>query len=189
MTKEETLKKLNELFENKKSRNFINHLVREYFPIEKISRVENTPDTKNFSCAITNVTLVSINDVLNNVDNESQQRVLDFLDKSLSESKDKPELRLEDGREMCVRGKDTNTFISVSSYVVFHEWVLEKFLKGDKHMSWLLKDVKKTRYIKDVIVSKNGRQVEHNKPKSKGATFTLGDLGVLQELKNRMKNG
>jgi len=99
---------------------------------------------------------------------------LDFLDKSLSESKDKPELRLEDGREMCVRGKDTNTFISVSSYVVFHEWVLEKFLKGDKHMSWLLKDVKKTRYIK---------------PKSKGATFTLGDLGVLQELKNRMKNG
>jgi len=187
MTKEETLKKLNELFDNKKSRNFINHLVREYFPIEKVSRVVNTPDTKNFKCAISTVTLVSINDVLNNVDNESQQRILDFLDKSLSDSKEKPELTLEDGREMCVRGKKTDTFMSIYTFVVFHEWVLEKFLKGDKHISWLLKDVRKTRYIKDVKVSKNGSQVEHNKPKSKGATFTLGDLGVLQELKKKMK--
>lgn len=187
MTKEETLKKLNELFDNKKSRNFINHLVREYFPIEKVSRVVNTPDTKNFKCAISTVTLVSINDVLNNVDNESQQRVLDYLDKSLSDSKEKPELRLEDGREMCVRGKNTDTFMSVDSFVVFHEWVLEKFLKGDKHISWLLKDVRRSKYVKDVRVSKNGRQVEQITPKSKGTTFTLGDLGILQELKKKMK--
>lgn len=188
MGKEQIINKLDELYKESKSRNFINHLVRAYFPKEKIKQVTNTPSDKNFKCALSSVTLIALNDAMSNIDNESQQRVIEYLDNSLSKSIEVTELKFEDGRELSVRGTESNTFMSVDAYCVFHDWVLGKFLNGDKHISWLLKDVNKRDYIN------NGKSGKVNKPKRteskpKRATYTLGDMGVLQELYKKLNNG
>ena len=89
---------------------------------------------------------------------------------------------LLDGRVLGFSGTKTDTFMCMDTYINFHEWVVKKFLGGDKHMSWLLKDVNKSNYFKDKG-GKGNHRGRNNRVKK--ATYTLGDLGVLQELKKK----
>lgn len=189
MTKEEVHKKLDELFSNNKSRNFMNHLIRSYFPMKKVNKVQKNPGTNVFKCAISDTLLVAIDDVLNNVDEESKGKVNTYLAASMEPpKKDADTITLEDGKKFAVGGEKTNTFISIEDYMFFHEWVVGKFLGGDKHISWLLKGVRKSDYFKgDGKSNHKGGSRKDSTPK--GATYTLGDLGVLQELKKKMGNG
>jgi len=51
MNREDIFKKLDEIYENKKARNFLNHLVRAYFPNDKVEKVFVKPKGK-FNCVI-----------------------------------------------------------------------------------------------------------------------------------------
>lgn len=179
MTKEETYKKLDELYSNNKSKNFVNHLVRSYFPVENVSRVLDKPKG-SFVCVLSNVKLISINEALSGAeDKDSVKKHLDAVVNPESKAEIIP-IKLPDTRLLGVTGSETDTFMCTELFAQFYSWVLGKFLKGDKHISWLLKDVNKRQFT-------GGGKSNGRKNTVKGATYTLGDLGVLQALKKTLK--
>jgi hypothetical protein len=193
MGKESILKALDEIFENKKARNFLNHLVRSYFPDDKVEKIFIKPKSK-FKCVITNTKLVSVNDILNGVDDENtKNEFFEYLHQMFDTDLEVNESikNLVNGRHMAVQGSKTNTYMSSQTYIVFYDWVLTKFITGDKHITWLLKGLNKEDFMEraESLTDDEVKKVLSKKKKKEGgnrATFTLGNLSALQELKNKM---
>jgi hypothetical protein len=61
MKNEQIISSLDAMLENDKAKNFLNHMVRSYFPISKITRVREVPETP-FKCALTRKELVVHNE-------------------------------------------------------------------------------------------------------------------------------
>jgi len=180
MTKEQLEKKLDKLFSNKNYNNFLNHLIRSYFPNSNVSKVTKQPKEGNFVCSLSGVNLLSIDGVVSSTEGEIiESQINEYLNTILNskgEIKDKD--IIPNDKYLGISGKDTNTFISTKSYIIFHNWILSKFLKNDKRIIWLLKNVSKNDY----------KSKKPTKTKKSNATFKLGDLSVLQELKKKMDN-
>jgi hypothetical protein len=96
------------------------------------------------------------------------------------------------GKHIAIQGEKTDTFMSLECYLVFYDWVITKFLKGDKHISWLMGNVSRSKFTKsgrsinDEGVQKAIRR-QDKKDMGNRATYSLGDLSALQELKNKME--
>jgi hypothetical protein len=182
MEKQEVFKKLDGIFENKKARGFLNHLIKSYVPHNKVEKVFVTPKGK-FNCVLTNKKLISVNHILNGVKEESfKNDFFEYLHNMLKPEAEAvpPVQKLIGKREMGVQGKDTDTFMSVKVYVHFYDWVMSKYLSGDKHINWLLRGV-------NGLKSNNQSKVSKKSDNMGGrATYTLGDLEALQKLKAKM---
>ena len=61
MTNEQIISSLDAMLEDNKAKNFLNHMVRSYFPISKITRVTSVPEGP-FKCALTRKELVVHNE-------------------------------------------------------------------------------------------------------------------------------
>lgn len=192
MNREDIFKKLDEIYENKKARNFLNHLVRAYFPDDKVEKVFVRPKGK-FNCVITNDKLVSVNNILEGVQTEEfKNDFFQYMHNMFNPNveAEAPIVKLMDGKHLAVQGSNTTTYMSSQTYVVFYDWVLSRFMKGDKHIGWLLKGINKGTFfdraegIEDKEVQKI---VSKKRNKEEGrATFALGDLSALQELKEKL---
>ena len=193
MNREDIFKKLDEIYENKKARNFLNHLVRAYFPNDNVEKVFVKPKSK-FNCVITNDKLVSVNNILEGVHSEEfKNDFFEYMHNMFNPNVEAkaPIIKLMDGKDLAVQGSKTTTYMSSQTYVVFYDWVLTKFMKGDKHIGWLLKGINKNMFFdraenledKEVknILNKKRKEVEGR------ATFALGDLSALQELKTKLE--
>ena len=195
MDKENIFKKLDEIFENKKARSFLNHLVRSYFPNDKVEKVFVKPKG-SFKCVIGRDKLVSVNQILVGVKEESfKNDFFEYMHNMFNPNVEAelPIKKLMDGRHLAVQGKNTDTFMSAQNYVVFYDWVLTKFMKGDKHIAWLLKDIKKSQFtdraesLEDPEVQKILKK-KRKKEEGNRATYSLGDMSALQALKDKMEN-
>lgn len=195
MSKEDIIKLLDETFENKKARSFINHLVRSYVPNNKVDKVFIKPKS-GFKCVLTNEKLVSVNELLDGVKtDELKDDVFKYLHVMLNPelTVDTPVEKLINGRKIAIQGEKTDTFMSLETYLVFYDWVVTKFMTGDKHISWLMGDVNRKKFLKRAgnidnpevqkAVKKQGREDMGNR-----ATFSLGDNSALQALKDKMEN-
>lgn len=195
MSNEKFYKKLDELFDDAKSKNFINHLVRSYLPVSKTEQVWDTPKGK-FRCVITNAPLISVEEALKGV--ESEQFRTDFMEhlKSWSNEENRvesPMKKMLKGRVLGFTGDNTNTYMSQEGFHIFYDWVVTKMLKGDKHINWLLNTIDRQDFITraeavadDVETKKAVERLKKSSNEGR-ATMKLGDLGVLQQLKEKME--
>ncbi len=195
MSREDIFRKLDEIYEDKKARNFLNHLVRSYFPNNKVEKVFVKPKG-SFKCVLTRDKLVSVNQILSGVKEESfKNDFFEYMHNMFNPNvqADTPIKKLMDGRHLGVQGKNTDTFMSSQTYIIFYDWVLTKFMKGDKHIAWLLKDINKNQFIDRAegleddevkkIIKKKRKKEDGNR-----ATYSLGDFSALQALKDKMEN-
>jgi len=185
---------LDELYTNKKSRNFVNHLIRAYFPIGNVQKVWEGPK-RGFICALTNKPLISANDLINNVSNEENRK--DFLDYLYAELNDEnhniqhPIEKAMGGKELALVGKETSTYLSHPAYREFYNWLVNKLLSGDKHINWLIKNMRSESMVNSINIedqSEDVKKVVKRLKKSVKPTkkATLGDLDILQKLKAKM---
>jgi hypothetical protein len=192
MTSEEIKEKLDELYADKKARNFFNHLVRAYFPVDKVEKVFNKPKGP-FNCVLTKEKLISTSEILVGIntkefEDDFHQHLKSMFDET--SNVEHPMTKLIGGRKMGVTAKDTNTNMAYSTFQVFYNWVVTKMLTGDKHINWLLKDITRSSLmerastIEDPKLQKKVKTIKKSQPKQ--ATYTLGDLGALQELKKKL---
>lgn len=190
MTSEQIINKLDDIFENKKARNFLNHLVRAYFPNNNVEKIFNKPK-EGFNCVITNTKLSSVNQVIGDLkDEEIKDEFFKYLHIMLNSNAKMVDSvqKLIGDEELAIQGKNTNTFMSVKTYIVFYDWVLGKFMNGDKHICWLLKGVNRNDVITKTKNSNGNARGVGNKVDYNGrATYSLGDLSALQDLKNKLK--
>lgn len=194
MSREDIFKQLDEIYDNKKARNFLNHLVRAYFPNDKVEKVFIKPKG-NFKCVVTKDKLVSVNHILNGVESEEfKNDFFQYMHNMFNPNvqAEAPIVKLMDGKHLAVQGSNTTTYMSSQTYVVFYDWVLTRFMKGDKHIAWLLKDINKDKFVDraESLEDEEVQKIIKKKRKKEGgnrATFALGDLAALQELKNKME--
>ena len=102
-------------------------------------------------------------------------------------------MNLKKGKDIAIQGTNTDTFMSLETYKVFYDWVITKFLSGDKQISWLMGNIDKTQFsgsIKGINNPTRQKAVNKRDKKDMGnrATYSLGDISALQELKNKMEN-
>jgi hypothetical protein len=194
MTTTEINTKLEELYADKKARNFFNHLVRGYFPVNKVEKVFTKPRGP-FKCVITNEVLISTSEILAGIhtkefEDDFQGHLKTMFDATTSA--EHPMTKLIGDRKMAVSTEDTNTHMAFSTFQVFYDFIVTKMLMGDKHINWLLKDITRDSFmgraetIQNPLLQKKVKNVK--KTQTKNATFTLGDAGgALQALKAKME--
>ncbi len=193
MTSEQISKKLDELYADKKARNFFNHLVRAYFPVSKVEKVFNKPRGP-FKCVLSNENLISTSEVLAGI--YSDEYKTDFMNhlKTMfdNSSAEHPIAKLIGDRKMAVSSNDTTTHMAYSTFQTFYDWVVTKMLMGDNHINWLLKDITRSDFMSRAETIQNPelqKKVSNAKKNDvKMASYTLGDAGgALQALKEKME--
>lgn len=194
MTSEQINKKLDDLYADKKARNFFNHLVRAYFPVNKVEKIFSKPRGP-FKCVLTNENLISTSELLAGINTKEFQDDFHTHLKTMfdaSTSAEHPMTKLIGERKMGVSTKDTTTNMAFSTFQLFYDWVVTKMLMGDKHINWLLKDITRNDFmdraetINNPILQKKVKNVK--KTQVKQATYTLGDFDALRALKAKMEN-
>lgn len=190
MTNNKIHKKLDQLFENPKSKNFINHLVRSYLPSDKV-KVVNKALTDKDRCAITKSKLIGKDEVVAGIESkELDEELLVGLKHLFNEGtqENNPMRKSINGKQLAVKGKNTDTYLSYRAYQEFYSWVVKKMLDGDKHINWLLNGVDRDSLLERAEhVADDVETISTvDKMKNSGrATTSLGDFEVLQKLKEQ----
>lgn len=199
MNKQEIFVKLDGMLADNKKRNFLNHLVRSYVPISKAEKVFDRPKGQ-FVCVLTGDKLFSLQDILEGTRTEKFKKDLfESFKLALDDSTPSvtPIKKLIGDRKLAVTGEKTTTFMSIDAYQEFFDWVITKSLKGDKHINWLLGDIRREDFLeraKQIGDETIQTKVKKLEPKSKRATYSLGDasealLKLKEQLeKNEIKN-
>lgn len=195
MTTEEIHSSLDKMLENPKAKNFLNHLVRAYMPISNVDKVMDKPEGE-FKCALSKDDLISVQEILEGIQTEQfKSDLMKSMKTMFDENADKTTAmaKLIGEKKLGVTGKGTTTYMSVPVAQEFFNWVITKSLKGDKHINWLLGNIRRESFVKraqnitDDKVQSTVKKLE--KKADRTATFTLGDTnGVLAQLKAKMEN-
>ena len=194
MTTEEIHSSLDKMLENPKAKNFLNHLVRAYMPISNVEKVIDKPEGE-FKCALSKDDLISVNEILEGIQTEEfKNDLMKSMKTMFDDNADKTTTmaKLIGEKKLGVTGKGTTTFMSVPVAQEFFNWVITKSLKGDKHINWLLGNIRRESFVKraknitDDKVQSTVSKLE--KKADRTATFTLGDAnGMLAQLKAKME--
>ena len=177
MTQKEIHEHLNEMLSNQKTKNFLGHLIKAYFPYSNVDKVWDKPKDK-IKCVVTKQELISVQEIKDGMQTEEfKVQFMDSLKNMFDENKDKttPIKDLLDGKLLAFTGKDTNTYMSLNVLEEFHSWILTKILNGDKDVIWHTKSSNK---------KPNPKPKEE--PKSQNA-FTLGELDSFKKLYEKFK--
>lgn len=195
MTTEEIHSSLDKMLDNPKAKNFLNHLVRAYMPISNVEKVMDKPEG-DFKCAISKDDLISVQEILEGIQTEEfKNDLMTSMKTMFDDNADKTTAmaKLIGEKKLGVTGKNTTTYMSVPVAQEFFNWVITKSLKGDKHINWLLGNIRRESFVKraknitDDKVQSTVSKIE--KKADRTATFTLGDAnGVLAQLKAKMEN-
>lgn len=183
MSEEEIYNLLDKMLLENKSKNFLNHLIYSYIPVYKVERIWERP-TGNFKCALTGDELIAIDEIMKGINSEEfKDEFMIKLKKDLIGDKDStnPILKLVGDKKVGVTGKNTTTFMSQPSFNVFHKWVIDKTLTGNKHINWLIKSL-----IKDDEKPKKPI-IKNDNFKNKKASFNIGESNeVLLKIKEKL---
>lgn len=194
MTVEEIHSSLDKMLENPKSKNFLNHLVRSYIPVSKIEKVWDKPEGE-FKCAISKDDLFSVQDIFEGIQTEEfKNDLMKSMKTMFDENADKttPMAKLIGDKKLGVTGKGTTTYMSLPVAQEFFNWVITKSLKDDKHINWLLGNIRRESFVgraKNINDDKVQSTISKLEKKAdRTATFTLGDAnGALAQLKAKME--
>lgn len=194
MTTKEIHESLDAMLSNAKTKNFLNHLVRAYFPITNVDKVWDKPKGP-FKCVLTKETLFSSQDILEGIKTEEfKNDFISNIKNVFTENFDTshPLVKLIGDRKMGVTGTDTTTYMSYTAMQEFYNWVLTKSLKGDKHINWLLSSVRRSTII-DMAqniddADAQSRVKKAKKQETSASSFTLGELDAFKKLKEKFND-
>ena len=184
------MNKIEDLYQNKKSQNFVLHLIRAYLPEYKIKKVENFDDNKKHKCSVCGHPLFSINEFLS-VLNDRDKLMEDFLN-TLKKEINGEELKREDhfivkaldNAVQGYQGTKTDTYLCMDCLKNLLDFSMNKVLMGDKKVNYTVNDMNP---ITNPFIHKKPKSKTFHKNETKKST--LGDLESLKELKKKMENG
>ncbi len=194
MTKQEINDSLDAMLANPKSRNFINHLVRAYFPITNVEKVWDKPSGP-MKCVLTKYDLVSVEEILAGMETEQfKQDFKNSLKGMLDENAPKinPIKNLVGDKVLGFTGTNTTTFMCQEALQAFYDWVITKGLMNDKHINWLLGSIRRSTLIPRAETIDNAEVQEKvqkiKKQETKGTTYSLGEVDAFKKLREKFKD-
>jgi len=194
------MNKIQELYENEKSRGFVNHLIRSYLPIHKIEKVWDWEKNQTHACNVCGQKLVSIGELFNVTQTEQfKQDFIEGIKKDLNgESKtrdDNPYIRaLGKDKVQGFTAEKTDTCMCMQCCQDLLDLTQTGMLMGDKNLVYQVKQMQRDEVFKhfddspaiDDEAKKEVKEIKKRVDKDRKIT-TLGDLQVLQDLKKKME--
>jgi hypothetical protein len=194
MTKEKIIEKIEKLYQDKKSKSFVIHLVRSYSPFEKIQKVWDSKAAMR--CCITNTPLCSIQDVWEITNSEGMdKKIVDHMSASFSgENPVHPIKEALKGRVLAYTGENTKTYMCLEAAQGFMTWLQNKILLDDKNISWVIKSMRTQetiKHIREKMPDENDQKIidmlEKKTKHPQRATYSLGETLELKMLQEKLK--
>ena len=195
--------KIQELYDDPKSKGFITHLIRAYLPLYKSTKVWEFKKNQRPFCNVCNHELIGLGEVLGGMyvlDKEEMQGdfakyIRDGLNGEKVDLKDNPMLKHLKGRILAWTGEKTDTCLCLECIQDLIKVFQFAILDGNKHMVWLSNQMQRDQVFNVFSESTNLNEEEKDQvkdikkkvDKDKKIT-TFGDLEVLQKLKKKMEN-
>jgi hypothetical protein len=198
MSEEKTA--IQKLYEDPKSKNFVNHLIRAYLPISKPTKVWVFEDKKpQHKCNVCNHDLIDLGTVIGRMQN-SEEYAKDFVD-NLRKQIHGEEVKREDnpiikhlthGAIMAWQGEKTTTYLCADCIKNLLDMVTFGLLAGDKNIIWLTNQMRRDQVFTHFKESPKlddteKEEVKEIQKKADKKKMTFADLGVLQGLKEKLE--
>lgn len=200
MNEEEIYKKIEDTYNSEKGKNFITHLLRSFLPVNKSMRMlTNDRKLKLVDC-ITGHELTDVDEHFRILKDEGFEAFMDDMKasaKAVVNGEDTYELP-ESMKTLRSKTKPIAITCEKSDKVMSEETLNQLFnfyaselIKGNKHIIWIANNERGKEFIKQGKKRgyiENKREERVVKKAVEHAKMSLGDLSVLQELKNKMEN-
>jgi hypothetical protein len=179
---------LDSMLANPKSKSFLNHLVRAYFPVSQVDKVWEKQE-KEMICVLSRVKLISVDEILEVA--QSEEFKVNFLAnlKTIFDEKatfENPIRKFIGEKLLGIQGKNTTTFMSYPAYQEFYDWTVNKILRGDKHINWLIKSITKDSFNKKIIEAGEERKIKVVKKEiNMVSTYSIGDTDSFKALREK----
>ena len=200
-TPEEIYQKIEEVYKTEKGKKFIAHLIRSFFPTDKTDYIwEKKP--KPIFCCVSGVELTSKSEAMEAMFNTTPEEFGSYLKKAFvintnegmeEESKETivhPAIEKLNGKILGIESPESDKFICKEVQQQLYNFYASEILKGNGHMNWLAKRIMTDRIVVEL---KNNNQITPQEEKivdkkvNKPHKITLGDMSVLQQLKEKME--
>jgi hypothetical protein len=209
MSEQEVYSKIQEIYKTEKGKNFITHLVRSFYPTNRSNFVtfhEELGEERKLLCCITGKELfIKVDLASKAIANEGffiekmQIGVKQALNEEATPSKEllQHEAEIEKMKNfIAVMCEKSNKLMSHIAFQQLANFFSTELLRGNKHIQWVLKDERSKEFVQHGKTKGWIKNTEDERVITKAATnmggksskMTLGELGVLQQLKERMKN-
>jgi len=199
MSEEKTA--IQKLYEDPKSKNFVNHLIRAYLPINKPQKVWEFEDKKPHKCNVCSHDLIDLGTVIGRMHTAGDEYMKDTIDQMRRGLIDGEQIPREEhavvkhithGAIMAWQGEKTTTFLCADCIKQILDMVTTGILMGDKNIVWLTKQMQRDQvftHFKEspVLDGEEKKEVETIQKHADKKKMTFGDLEVLQQLKAKME--
>lgn len=196
--------KIEQLYEDEKSKGFVNHLIRAYLPTHKISKVIDFKAGQKQACNVCGQKLVSINGMMRTLHDKKDEFMEGFME-SIKKDLDGETHKREDNPYVKIIGKDklmgvtgekTDTCLCMRCAQDILHLTQNGILMGDKNLSYQVNQMRRNATFKpffdspaiDDEAKEQVKQIKKKVDKDRKIT-TFGDLEALQELKKKMEAG
>jgi hypothetical protein len=198
MSEEKTA--IQKLYEDPKSRNFINHLIRAYLPINKSQKVWEFEDKKPHKCNVCNHDLIDLETVMGKMmsSDEYMKDTIDQMRREVCEGEVIPKeekaviKHITHGAILAWQGEKTTTYLCADCIKDLLDLVQTGILMGDKNLIWIINQMKRDQVFTHFKESPKlddaeKEEVEGIRKKVDKKKMTFADLGILQQLKEKLE--
>jgi len=202
MTKEQEViyKQISDKYNSEKGKGFITHLLRSFFPADKTYFVMMQEKEEPMLCCITKQPLICKMEVLGMHMETDKDEFIQYMKAQVNaslterEQKELPEHPLKkklDGKVLAIGCKDSDKFLCKDAWEQLYNFMATELLSGNQHIGYIMKNERNktiVSHLKDKNIIENPTeekvvQKQLEKPKK----MTLGDLGVLQGIKEKLE--
>lgn len=200
-TPEEIYQKIEEIYKTESGKKFITHLIRSFFPMDKATYIWDKKDNKPIYCCISGIELTSKGEAFQAIQDTTPEEFAEFLKKAFVISTDENKVeesepivhplrkRLGD-KILGIESAESDKYICKEVHQQLYNFYANNLLHGDSHMNWLGKRMMADRVVTNLKAENKITPEEEkvvNKNINKPHKVTLGDLGVLQQLKEKLE--
>lgn len=198
MSEKTTYQTIEELYNSPKSKKFIIHLIRSFFPLTKSSFMMFADDKKELKCCVTGQGLISKDVVLTNMLSDSDNHFRLFIgsiSESLSENntgeKNKQYQesikKITNNKVLAIQSTESDKLLCQDALDQLYNFYCTKILSGDKEMNWVGKSMQLKSFKEKVPLTQPENKVI-TKAVNKPASLNLNDNLALQQLKAKLDN-
>lgn len=200
---ENTKTKIEELYENEKSRGFVNHLIHAYLPVYKTTKVWEFEDKKScHKCSVCHHDLIDLGTITGRLQN-SEEYKMDFII-DLCKELNGEEIKREDhpmikhithGAILAFTGEKTNTHLCQQCIQELLHMFQNGLLMGDKNIAYQINKMRRNTMFNtfadnpalDKEEVKTVKEIQKKVEKNPKHVATFGDIEALKELKKKME--
>lgn len=197
MSEEKTA--IQKLYEDPKSKNFVNHLIRAYLPINKPQKVWEFEDKKPHKCNVCGHDLIDVGTVMGKMMTSEEYKkdfmkpILDSIKGKETKREDHPMIKhITHGAILAWQGEKTTTYLCQECIGDLLGLVQNGILWGDKNLIWITNQMRRDQVFTHFKESpklddQEKAEVKEIEKKADKKKMTFGDLEVLQQLKAKLE--